>query len=366
MNATGNPAADIAAVQQRFLQFFANKDLAGLAGCYTEDAQMMVANMDVISGRGAIASVFKFTAVRGHTLDFEDAGARGAGRRRDRGRPLYPPARRWLDVRSRQVHGGVEASGGKLAHPPRHVQHQPGEDTGPRAGLNVSKLRLKISMSLDGFVAGPDQSVDNPLGVGGMRLHEWVFPLAAWRRCTAGRRRGERELARWSRSRWPTSAPPIMGRNMFGGHPGPWDAAEAVERLVGRQPAVPSPGVRAHASPARAARCWRAERRSRSSPTASRRRSSRRGGPPAGKDVSLAGGAEAPRSSTWRPGSVDEMEINLVPTLLGSGERLFDGVGDDLHGLRLVRTVAAPQRDASEVRARARAARASQRAGWSS
>ena len=41
----------------------------------------------------------------------------------------------------------------------------------------MSKLRLKISMSLDGFVAGPDQSVENPLGVGGMRLHQWVFPL---------------------------------------------------------------------------------------------------------------------------------------------------------------------------------------------
>jgi dihydrofolate reductase len=42
----------------------------------------------------------------------------------------------------------------------------------------MSKLRLKISMSLDGFVGGPNQSVDNPLGIGGMRLHEWVFPLA--------------------------------------------------------------------------------------------------------------------------------------------------------------------------------------------
>lgn len=45
----------------------------------------------------------------------------------------------------------------------------------------MSKLRLKISMSLDGFVAGPNQSVDNPLGIGGMRLHEWVFPLRARR-----------------------------------------------------------------------------------------------------------------------------------------------------------------------------------------
>lgn len=45
----------------------------------------------------------------------------------------------------------------------------------------MSKLRFRISMSLDGFVAGPNQSVDNPLGIGGMRLHEWAFPLTAWR-----------------------------------------------------------------------------------------------------------------------------------------------------------------------------------------
>ena len=58
--------------------------------------------------------------------------------------------------------------------------------------------------------------------------------------------------------------------------------------------------------------------------------------------MSLAGGASAARQYLVA-GLVDEMEINLVPTLLGSGERLFDGAGDDLHGLELVRTVAAPQ-----------------------
>jgi hypothetical protein len=45
----------------------------------------------------------------------------------------------------------------------------------------MSKLRLTISMSLDGYVAGPDQSLENPLGVGGMRLHEWAFELGSWR-----------------------------------------------------------------------------------------------------------------------------------------------------------------------------------------
>jgi dihydrofolate reductase len=59
-----------------------------------------------------------------------------------------------------------------------------------------------------------------------------------------------------------------------------------------------------------------------------------------GKHVSLAGGANAAQQSA---GLVDEMEVNLVPTLLGSGERLFDGVGTDLHGLELVRTVATPK-----------------------
>jgi ketosteroid isomerase-like protein len=65
-----DPASDIAAVQWRFLHLFATNDFAGIAACYTEDAQMLVANMEVISGRAAIESVFKFTAVRGHTLEF--------------------------------------------------------------------------------------------------------------------------------------------------------------------------------------------------------------------------------------------------------------------------------------------------------
>ena len=61
-----------------------------------------------------------------------------------------------------------------------------------------------------------------------------------------------------------------------------------------------------------------------------------------GKDVSLAGGASAAQQYL-ATGLVDEMEISVVPTLLGSGARLFDGVGDDLRGLELVRTVAAPK-----------------------
>jgi hypothetical protein len=54
----------------------------------------------------------------------------------------------------------------------------------------MRKLRCHISISLDGFVAGPNQSEENPLGEGGERLHDWVVPLAAWRQ-SHGRQGGE-------------------------------------------------------------------------------------------------------------------------------------------------------------------------------
>lgn len=154
----------------------------------------------------------------------------------------------------------------------------------------MSRLRLKISMSLDGFVAGPSQSVDNPLGIGG--------------------------------------------------HPGPWDPSKPWNGWWGDDPPFHHPvfvlthyareplvleggniftfvtdGIEPALEQARQAA--------------------------AGKDVSLAGGAKAAQEYL-AANLVDEMEISLVPTLLGSGERLFDGVGDNLHGLELVRTVAAP------------------------
>jgi len=88
----------------------------------------------------------------------------------------------------------------------------------------VSKLRFKISMSLDGFVAGPSQSVQNPLGIGGGRLHEWAFQLAEFR-ALLGLEGGEvnQSTAVVMESLAGIGAT-VMGRNMFGGHPGPWDA----------------------------------------------------------------------------------------------------------------------------------------------
>jgi dihydrofolate reductase len=91
---------------------------------------------------------------------------------------------------------------------------------------DVSKLRFRISMSLDGFVAGPSQSVDNPLGIGGMRLHQWVFPLTVWR-AMHGLQGGEvNESTRVVEESLANIGASVMGRNMFGGHPSPWDAKE--------------------------------------------------------------------------------------------------------------------------------------------
>jgi dihydrofolate reductase len=205
----------------------------------------------------------------------------------------------------------------------------------------VSKLRFKISMSLDGFVAGPSQSVENPLGIGGGRLHEWAFQLAEFR-ALLGLEGGEvNESTAVVKESLAGIGATVMGRNMFGGHPGPWDAKNPWNGWWGVNPPFHHPvfvlthharepleleggttftfvtdGIKAALEQARQAA--------------------------GSKDVSLAGGAQAAQPYL-AAGLVDEMEINLAPTLLGSGERLFDGVGDNLHGLSLVRTVAAPK-----------------------
>jgi dihydrofolate reductase len=81
-------------------------------------------------------------------------------------------------------------------------------------------------MSLDGFVAGPSQSVRDPLGIGGEGLHEWVVPLAAWR-SMHGKQGGEiNESTSVMEEESANIGATTMGRNMFGGHPGPWKADE--------------------------------------------------------------------------------------------------------------------------------------------
>ncbi|MEP6999247.1 MAG: dihydrofolate reductase family protein [bacterium] len=205
----------------------------------------------------------------------------------------------------------------------------------------MSLLRLRLSMSLDGFVAGPTQSVDNPLGIGGMRLHEWAFALEAWQ-AEHGLSGGEtNESSVVIEESLVNVGATVMGRNMFGGHPGGWNADTPWNGWWGddppyhhpvfvlthhaREPLVCDGGTTFHFVTDGIESALGQARQAAD-----------------GKDVSLAGGASAAQQYLVA-GLVDEMLISMVPTLLGSGERLFDGVGDHLHGLSLTSTVAAPK-----------------------
>ena len=204
----------------------------------------------------------------------------------------------------------------------------------------MSKLRLKLSMSLDGFVAGPDQSVKAPLGIGGERLHAWAFRLAAFR-ALLGLEGGEVNESTPVVEQWFVNiGATVMGRNMFGGHPGPWDTRDPWKGWWGANPPFHHPVfVLTHHPREPLALEGGTTFTFVTQGIAKALDLARQAA--GGKDVSLGGGAQAAQQYL-AAGLVDEMEISLVPTLLGAGERLFDNIGSDLHGLELVRTVTTP------------------------
>jgi dihydrofolate reductase len=203
----------------------------------------------------------------------------------------------------------------------------------------MQKLRFRISMSLDGYTAGPRQSKKEPLGVGGENLHGWVTQLAAWRgqhgleggKVDQSTKVMEEETANIGAT--------IMGRNMFGGHPGPWDDGRPWNGWWGDNPPFHHPVfvLTHHPRPPLALQGGTTFTFITDGIEAALERalSSAKG-----RDVALAGGADV-ANQYLAAGLVDEMEIHLVPLLLGAGERLFEGV-TDLGKLRPVRTVAAP------------------------
>lgn len=201
----------------------------------------------------------------------------------------------------------------------------------------MSRVRMQISVSLDGFVAGPDQSLDNPLGINGERLHEWVFPLAVWRRMH-GREGGAVNASNAVvEEAFANVGATIMGRNMFGGGPGPWkgdwkgwwgdDPPFHTPVFVlthhARDPLVMNGGTTFYfVTDGVASALDRAREAA------------------GGKDVQVGGGADAARQ--FLAGHLlDEIEIHLVPLLLGSGARLLDNLPTDLQ-LDPIRTIGAP------------------------
>jgi dihydrofolate reductase len=177
----------------------------------------------------------------------------------------------------------------------------------------MTRTTCHVSISLDGFMAGPGQDRDNPLGVGGMRLHEWHFAEPLHPGDTAA----VDDLTR-SRGAY------VMGRNMYGPIRGDWDedwrgwwgeeppyhapvfvlthhALDPIEMAGGTTFHFITDGFDSAYQQARAA---------------------------AGSDdVAIAGGVSTLKQA-FAAGVVDEITLDIAPVLLGAGERLFDGVSD--------------------------------------
>jgi dihydrofolate reductase len=189
----------------------------------------------------------------------------------------------------------------------------------------MANLTFQITISLDGYVAGPRQSLENPLGEGAIALHDWAFATRSFRR-QHGLEGGETGLDDDHMARATANVgATIMGRNMFGPIRGPWDGEwngwwgdEPPFRhpvfVLTHHPREPlvlgettfrfvTDGIDAALEQALAAA--------------------------AGRDVAIGGGADTVRQYLWAD-RVDAFELHVVPLLLGSGERLFDGV--DLAG----------------------------------
>jgi dihydrofolate reductase len=200
----------------------------------------------------------------------------------------------------------------------------------------MSSVICHISISLDGFVAGPNQSAENPIGEGGMRLHEWIFQTDSWRQ-QHGLEGGERttdsevveEVVRGVGAY-------IMGRKMFGGGDGQWD--EAWTGWWGEEPPFHAPVfVLTHHPreqlPMRGGTTFTFVTDGIESALAQARAAAGQG------DVAIAGGASAIQQYL-AAGMLDELYLHIVPIVLGAGERLLEGVGDPQ--LEPVQVVASP------------------------
>jgi dihydrofolate reductase len=192
----------------------------------------------------------------------------------------------------------------------------------------MGKVAADISMSLDGFIAGPNDSPELGLGEGGERLHEWLFDLASWRErhgLSGGRSDRDAEILEEA---FADVRAIVLGKRMFenakewGDEP-PFHVPVFVLTHEAREPLVKeggttftfvTDGVESALAQARAA---------------------------AGDgDVSVAGGANTIQQFI-RAGLLDEIQVHVVPVLLGGGIRLFDNLGPDIE-LERTRIVESP------------------------
>jgi dihydrofolate reductase len=200
----------------------------------------------------------------------------------------------------------------------------------------MSSVNCQISISLDGFVAGPNQSLENPIGEGGMRLHQWLFETAAWREQhgePGGPNTPDSDVVR---GLFTNVGAYIMGRKMFGGGDGPWK--KSWTGWWGENPPYHVPVfVLTHYArkplPMRGGTTFNFV-------TDGIQLALRQARAAAGdRDVQIAGGAHAVQQYL-RAGLLDELSLHIVPVVLGKGERLLENVGDPT--LKPIEVIASP------------------------
>ena len=202
----------------------------------------------------------------------------------------------------------------------------------------MASLRFGITVSLDGYVAGPNQSVTNPLGEGGEALHEWAFAVRTFRQLhgmEGGTTGPDDAVAAESVENIGAT---IMGRHMFGGGDGSWDNSWKgwwgenppyhtpvfVLTHHAREPLVMHGGTTFHFVTGGIHDVLAQARNA-----------------AGGKDIFLGGGADVAQQYL-KAGLIDEMEIHVVPLLLGEGARLFENTDGRQTGYDCVRVVSSP------------------------
>ena len=204
----------------------------------------------------------------------------------------------------------------------------------------MSKLKFNTTMTLDGYIAGPNQSVENGLGEGGEQLHDWVVKLKSFREMHGDGPGGETGTNDdVLREAFENIGATIMGRNMFGGGPGPWGndpwngwwgdnppfhTPVFVLTHHPREPLVMQGGTAFHFITDGIESALKQAREA-----------------AGGKDVSLGGGAKVAQQYL-AAGLMDEMELHVVPLILGGGERLFDNLGGSDAKVEPVRVIETP------------------------
>jgi dihydrofolate reductase len=209
-----------------------------------------------------------------------------------------------------------------------------------RGEPEMPKLRVhNFALSLDGFGAGVDQSVDNPLGVGMGAMHEWVFQTRTGRRMI-GESGGSTGIDdEFMAAGTDGIGATVMGRNMFGPVRGPWED-ETWTGWWGPNPPYHHPVfvLTHHARPSLEMEGGTVFHFVTGGPEAALERAFAAAG---GQDVRLGGGVATIRQYL-RLGLVDELHVAVVPKLLGAGERLFDPLDGIAEGLECAEFAASP------------------------